>query len=439
MYNNFPLPRPMPPQQPIYPVPHYAAPPPQGYSTPGQFQHAPPVQTQQYAQPAAQPYQQNLPTPNHTFPHPNPPPQTTPPSVNQPMNHAAPPPNPQNGGYGRPGNSWETDSRRWGPGPEPNWNGYGPAPVTQYSHGQPNWNRSPAPPNPRVELYPVQNSPNPEFPPLQNPQPRPSYSQQFNPPQRTDNWYPPRNNIGEQTRTRPDNASGGPVRNNPRQPNPRNSNPRPQSNPPYEKPTPPKPTVYRQSVMPYFTTVKGEFTQLCVYTAQEKHCPDPKCRFSHVPKPERPCPAFHTPKEKCPFDSKCLLGHTEAREAVRQSKAFAKHKEWQSQVKTTPGTYGETDAAESGTDKANQAKMTPSQPAHNPATQDAPTDKHAPAPVPATAPASSRSRPRQLSQKLPPPPRTPQTPEQSRRLTSKPWSPRTKNAVKKTNFVVFPS
>ena len=125
--------------------------------------------------------------------------------------------------------------------------------------------------------------------------------------------------------------------------------PRPQQHPPYEKPAP-KPTVLRQSMMPYFTTVKGEFTQLCVSAAQDKPCPDPKCKFSHVPKSERPCPAFHTPKEKCPFDARCLLGHAEAREAVKQSKAFAKHKEWQSQIKTTPGTYGETDAAESGTE-----------------------------------------------------------------------------------------
>lgn len=368
-----PPPAPMPPQQSMYPVTHYAAPPTQGYHNPGQTQPAPPVPTQQYAPPAAPTYQQNLPPPNHSFSPPNPPPQNFPPPANQPVTHAAPFPNPPNGGYGPPGSSWEMEPRRWGP--EQSWNRNGPPPAT---YQQPTWSRSNAPPNPRTELYPVQNSPNPDFPPLQPTQPRPTYSQQFNPPQRNDQWQPQRNATGEQAKARPDNTSGGPVRNHPRQQNPRNSNPRPQNNPPYEKPTPPKPTVYRQSVMPYFTTVKGEFTQLCVYTAQEKPCPEPKCKFSHVPKPERPCPAFHTPKEKCPFDTRCFLGHAEAREAVRQSKAFAKHKEWQSQVKTNPGAYGEVEAAESGTAKHDPTKPPPQHLETNPMPLNTPIDPPAP-------------------------------------------------------------
>lgn len=111
-------------------------------------------------------------------------------------------------------------------------------------------------------------------------------------------------------------------------------------------------------MMPYFTTVKGDFAQLCVNTAMEKPCTEPNCKYSYVPKAERPCQAFHTPKTKCPFDTRCLLGHAEAREAIRQSKAFAKHKEWQAQVKNAPGTYGETDPAESGTAKGIQPSPT---------------------------------------------------------------------------------
>lgn len=267
------------------------------------------------------------------------------------MTHHTQPANPPPGGYHRPGPGWEPEQQRWGP--DAGWdrgNGTGHSGT-----GTQDWNRNPPPPNPRVELYPMQTQHRTDFPPLAPPMARPTYAQQFQPARRNDQWDSRRNTSEEPINPHPNGPPGGPVRNNPRQQNPRGSTARPQSNPPYEKPAA-KPPVYRQSVMPYFTTVQGEFTQLCVNTAQEKPCTEPGCKFSHVPKTERPCPAFHTPKEKCPFDARCLLGHAEAREAVRQSKAFARHKDWQTQVKTTPGTYGETHAAESGTGKANPPK-----------------------------------------------------------------------------------
>jgi hypothetical protein len=73
--------------------------------------------------------------------------------------------------------------------------------------------------------------------------------------------------------------------------------------------------------MPYFTTVEGEFTQLCVYAAQDQACPNPKCKHSHEPKERRVCPLFHNPAERCPHNP-CLLGHHEARGAFRASKAL---------------------------------------------------------------------------------------------------------------------
>lgn len=92
---------------------------------------------------------------------------------------------------------------------------------------------------------------------------------------------------------------------------------------PYEKP-PPK-QQFRQSAMPFFMTVEGEFTQFCVKAAQNQPCPNPKCSLSHEPKERRMCPMFHNPREKCPHNP-CLLGHHEAREAFRASKALARCK-----------------------------------------------------------------------------------------------------------------
>ncbi|GAQ92045.1 hypothetical protein KFL_009100010, partial [Klebsormidium nitens] len=336
-----PPPAPAPPQPATYAVTSYAAPQVQPYP-----QSTPPPQNapapQQYAPTAPQAYQPNGPPP-HQYP---PPGQT----------HSAPPqtfqnppqPNPPNGGYGRPNSQWDTEPPRWNP--NPNWqtgNVTGPPSGT---NGPPNWNRNTTPPpNARVELYPARGPANNDFPPLQ---PRQAYPQQFAPPQRNTGpqWNGDRQPVNETARPKPEAPSGGPIRHAPRQQNPRSSGTRPPVTTPYEKPAA-KATVLRQSVMPYFTTVQGEFTQLCVNTAQDKPCTEPKCKFSHAPKHERPCPAFHTPKEKCSFDSRCLLGHAKAREAVRQSKAFARHKEWQSQVKTTPGTYGDNEVAESGTGK----------------------------------------------------------------------------------------
>jgi hypothetical protein len=75
--------------------------------------------------------------------------------------------------------------------------------------------------------------------------------------------------------------------------------------------------------MPYFTIVEGKFTQLCVHTAQEQPCPNPQCEKSHEPKKRRICPLFHNPRERCPHNP-CLLGHDEARDALKASKAFGR-------------------------------------------------------------------------------------------------------------------
>ncbi|GAQ84042.1 hypothetical protein KFL_001740010 [Klebsormidium nitens] len=376
-----PPPAPMPPPQPFYPVTQYSAPQPQGYPNQTPAQPNPPPQ-QTYTPPNPPTYHQNPPPPAQSYPpaQPNP----------RPVIHHSQPVNPSNGGYHRPGPGWEPEQQRqWGH--DAGWErGHG---TGNNGTGTQEWNRNTQPPNPRIELYPMQTQHRTDFPPLAPPTSRPTYAQQFQPAQRNDQWNTRRTPPNEPVNPRPDGPPGGPVRNHPRQQNPRGSTTRPQNNPPYEKPAA-KPTVYRQSVMPYFTTVQGEFTQLCVNTAQEKPCPEPGCKFSHVPKTERPCPAFHTPKEKCPFDTRCLLGHAEAREAVRQSKAFARHKEWQTQVKTNPGTYGETDAAESGTEKTNPPKpMVPAEAVNTaPDNTPIPTTQQIPAvmvtPAAATTPAN---------------------------------------------------
>jgi hypothetical protein len=77
--------------------------------------------------------------------------------------------------------------------------------------------------------------------------------------------------------------------------------------------------------MPYFTTIEGTFTLLCVFAAMEQPCPNPKCDLSHEPKERRVCPMYHNPREKCPHEQ-CLLGHQEARDALRQLKAFKRCK-----------------------------------------------------------------------------------------------------------------
>jgi hypothetical protein len=46
------------------------------------------------------------------------------------------------------------------------------------------------------------------------------------------------------------------------------------------------------------------------------------------------CPMFHDPRERCPHNP-CLLGHDEAREAFRASKAFARCErlaKWQQEI-----------------------------------------------------------------------------------------------------------
>jgi hypothetical protein len=123
-------------------------------------------------------------------------------------------------------------------------------------------------------------------------------------------------------RYRNNQGNGGPIRGNPRNQNPRSNQmrpPAPAAQRPYERPRP----TLRQSFMPYFTTIEGKFTQLCVFAAQEQTCLDPKCDKSHEPRSRRICPLFNNPKEKCPHNP-CLLGHDEAQEAFKAAKAFGR-------------------------------------------------------------------------------------------------------------------
>jgi hypothetical protein len=123
-------------------------------------------------------------------------------------------------------------------------------------------------------------------------------------------------------RGRENGGRGGPIRFNPRfQParGPQYRPPTPTPQKSYDKPKP----IMRQNNMPYFTTVEGKFTKLCVYTAQEQACPNPECEKSHEPKRRRICPMFHNSKERCPHNP-CLLGHDKAGDALKASKAFGK-------------------------------------------------------------------------------------------------------------------
>jgi hypothetical protein len=68
--------------------------------------------------------------------------------------------------------------------------------------------------------------------------------------------------------------------------------------------------------MPYFKIVVGEFTQLCVYDAEEKLCLEPKCEFLHEPRSRGICPMYHNPRKRCPFNP-YLFEHNEARDAPK--------------------------------------------------------------------------------------------------------------------------
>jgi hypothetical protein len=107
--------------------------------------------------------------------------------------------------------------------------------------------------------------------------------------------------------------------------------------------------------MPFFKTVEGEFTQLCVYAAQEEPCPDPNCKLNHEPKERRICPMFHDPKERCPHKP-CLLGHHEAREAFRASRALARCNRL-TELKDEDLTEG-TKATEQGADTGGHSETT---------------------------------------------------------------------------------
>ena len=171
-----PAPAPPPPQIPTYHVTQYQAPQPPNYA-PGPPTHTAPVGPPQYAQAAPPVYHQPPPQQGQLYP------------TSKPLTPRSPP----IGGQARPNTHWNADSQRWNPSAEPGWqtgNGTGNPP--------PAWPRNnPPPPQTRVELYPVSQAQKPDFPPLQTAPLRPSYSQQFMPPQRNPNWNPPRTSGGE--------------------------------------------------------------------------------------------------------------------------------------------------------------------------------------------------------------------------------------------------
>lgn len=80
----------------------------------------------------------------------------------------------------------------------------------------------------------------------------------------------------------------------------------------------------RQTQMPYYTTVEGKPTELCVFAAREEACKRKNCPYGHDPKSRRICRAFHTKGEYCADGENCLLGHHEARAALEEQKRFKK-------------------------------------------------------------------------------------------------------------------
>jgi hypothetical protein len=116
--------------------------------------------------------------------------------------------------------------------------------------------------------------------------------------------------------------------------------------------------------MPYFTTVEGKFTQLCLYTAQDLPCPETKCEFFHEPKSRRICPLFHNPRERCPHNP-CYLGHDEARQALKASKAFGRCSRLaaqQEEILRRTNQNQETDLkppADNATQKGNEIQIQP--------------------------------------------------------------------------------
>jgi hypothetical protein len=118
--------------------------------------------------------------------------------------------------------------------------------------------------------------------------------------------------------------------------------------------------------MPYFTTVEGKFTQLCVHAAQDQPCPDKKCEYSHEPRNRRICPMFHNPKERCPFNP-CLLGHDEARDTLKASKAFGRCQRLAKEQETLvrEETQGQRNEVQNGKVTPNQDPNPNAQPQNN--------------------------------------------------------------------------
>jgi hypothetical protein len=104
----------------------------------------------------------------------------------------------------------------------------------------------------------------------------------------------------------------------------------------------------RQSQMPFFPTVNGDFAQLCVFTARGQDCSRKDCAYCHELKLRRPCRFFHSKSDYCRDGDACLLGHQEARDAYNQYKqAKARKAKHQPQEPATTGQG--TGAAAGGT------------------------------------------------------------------------------------------
>jgi hypothetical protein len=173
-------------------------------------------------------------------------------------------------------------------------------------------------------------------------------AQEYPPP--FNSWRAPRPQSGP-PRGRGGGGGVGPVRNFPRNQAPRNMQPRPTTlvqAKPYERT---KPTM-RQSSMPFFATLEGKFTQLCVYTAQDQPCPNKNCEFSHEPKNRRICPMYHNPKERCPFNP-ASSDMTKRARPLKHQRHLAESKDWPSSRKDLLKTAPQQKPDEPSADKTN--------------------------------------------------------------------------------------
>jgi hypothetical protein len=101
--------------------------------------------------------------------------------------------------------------------------------------------------------------------------------------------------------------------------------------------------------MPFFTSIKGQTVQLCVFTARSQQCPRKGCPYSNEPKNQRICKAFHTRGDYFRQDAeRCLLGHTEARQAVTLQQKFQKNLGGNQETTHGTGDAGESNGNQQG-------------------------------------------------------------------------------------------